>query len=125
VHPHHNPVIAQGWINRGEHYQVRTNTARKRVNINGAIELDNLESVERFDDTINADSTIALFQERERLNVLATCIYAICDNAPYYRAKAVEAYLRTSRTKLIFLPPYVPNLDLIERLWNFFKKKTL
>lgn len=27
--------------------------------------------------------------------------------------------------ELIFLPPYSPNLNLIERLWKFFRKKVL
>ena len=27
--------------------------------------------------------------------------------------------------ELVFLPPYAPNLNLIEQLWKFFKKKTL
>ncbi|WP_207787680.1 transposase, partial [Candidatus Thiosymbion oneisti] len=73
--------------------------------------------------TINADSTIALFQQLEAIHPLAACIYVICDNARYYRSKAVQDYLKTSRIKLVFLPPYAPNLNLIERLWKFFKKK--
>lgn len=125
VHPQHNPVIACAWIKRGEDQEVRTNTGRQRVNINGAIDLDRLEPVVRFDDTINADSTIALFEQIERVNPVAERIYVICDNARYYKAKLVKAYLETSRIKLIFLPPYAPNLNLIERLWKFFKKKTL
>jgi len=125
VHPQHNPVIAYGWIKRGESHAVRSNSGRQRVNINGAIDLERLEPVVRFDDTINADSTIALFEELERLNLVATWIYVICDNARYYHCKAVEDYLKTSRIKLLFLPPYAPNLNLIERLWKFFKKKTL
>ena len=125
VHPQHNPVIAYGWIKRGDTHAVRSNSGRQRLNINGAIELEHLEPVVRFDDTINADSTIALFEELERLNLVATWIYVICDNARYYSCKAVQAYLKTSRIKLIFLPPYAPNLNLIERLWKFFKKKTL
>ena len=28
------------------------------------------------------------------------------------------------RIKLFFLPPYSPNLNIIERLWKIFKKKT-
>jgi transposase len=125
VHPQHNPVIACGWIKRGEEQNVPSNTGRRRVNINGAIDLQSLEPVVRFDDTINADSTIALFKQLEILNVLAVCIYVICDNARYYRSKAVQEYLKTSRIKLVFLPPYAPNLNLIERLWKFFKKNTL
>ena len=125
THPQHNPVLAGGWIKRGEEQEIPTNTGRRRVNINGAIDLERLEPVVRFDDTINADSTLALFQQLEAIHVLAVCIYVICDNAPYYRSKAVQVYLKTSRIKLIFLPPYAPNLNLIERLWKFFKKKVL
>jgi len=75
----------------------------------------------RFDDTINTESTIALFEQLEQLNVLAVCIYVICDNARYYRSKAVREYLKTSRIELVFLPPYSPNLNHIEQLWKFFK----
>lgn len=125
VHPQHNPVIACGWIKRGEDREIRSNTGRRRVNINGAIDLERLEPVVRFDDTINTDSTIALFEQLEQVNLAATWIYVICDNARYYRSKAVKEYLKTSRIKLVFLPPYAPNLNLIERLWKFFKKKVL
>jgi transposase len=125
VHPQHNPVLACGWIKRGEERKVKTNTGRRRVNINGAIDLERLEPVVRFDDTIDAASTIALFEQLEALNLVATWIYVICDNARYYRSKAVQEYLERSRIKLVFLPPYAPNLNLIERLWKFFKKKTL
>ncbi|CAD7857423.1 MAG: hypothetical protein, partial [Olavius algarvensis Gamma 1 endosymbiont] len=33
---------------------------RERININGAIDLDRLEPVVRFDPTIDSDSTLAL-----------------------------------------------------------------
>jgi len=125
VHPQHNPVIACGWIKRGEEHEVRSNTGRRRVNINGAIDLERMEPVVRFDDTVNADSTIALLEQLERLNPAAAIIYVICDNARYYRSKAVKAYLETSRIELVFLQPYAPNLNLIERFWKFFKKKIL
>ena len=73
-----------------------------------AIDLERLKPVVRFDDTINADSTIALFEGLERVHLLATWIYVICDNARYYRSKAVQEYLKTSRIKLVFLPQYAP-----------------
>ena len=40
VHPQHNPVLGYGWIKRGEDHQVKSNTGRRRVNINGAIDLE-------------------------------------------------------------------------------------
>jgi hypothetical protein len=38
-----------------------------------------------------------------------------------------EQFLRAYRRlrKLLYLPPYAPNLNLIERLWKFFKKHVL
>jgi hypothetical protein len=121
VHLQHNPVVACGGIKCGQGHPLRTKSGRMRVNINGAIELDRLEPVVRFDETVNAASTIALYQELERINLVATWIYVICDNAPCYRAKTVPEYLQTSRIKLVFPPAYAPNLNLIERLWKFFK----
>jgi len=67
THPQHNPVLAYGWIKHGEDRNVRSNTGRRRLNINGAIDLERLEPVVRFDDTIDADSTIALFEQLEAL----------------------------------------------------------
>jgi transposase len=126
VHPQHNPVLGNGWIKRGEDREVPSNTGRRRLNINGAIDLERLEPIVRYDDRINADSTIALLDQILFAYAYATCIYIICDNAGYYRSKAVRAYLKNNpRIRLVFLPAYAPNLNLIERLWKLFKKKTL
>ena len=74
---------------------------------------------------INAQSTIALLskllQHQPKGNVIV-----IADNARYYRCTLVTEYIQAnSRLRLIFLPPYSPNLNLIERLWKFYKKKVL
>ena len=125
VHPQHNPVLGYGWIKRGEDREVPSNTGRRRLNINGAVDLERLEPLVRYDDTIDATSTLALFDQILLAYTCATCIYIICDNARYYRSRAVQAYLQDSRIKLVFLPAYAPNLNLIERLWKFFKKQVL
>ena len=52
-------------------------------------------------------------------------IHVILDNARYHYSKEVREYLQTSKINLVFLPPYSPNLNLIERLWKLFKKKIL
>jgi len=125
THPQHNPVISQGWIKRGKEHPIKSNTGRRRLNINGAIDIRSMSAEIRFDDTIDAISTIDLFEQIERANPLAKRITIICDNARYYRSKAVAEYLENSRIELLFLPPYSPNLNLIERFWKFFKRKVL
>jgi len=118
THPQHNPVIACGWIKRGKEHPIKSNTGRRRLNINGAIDVQRMSAEIRFDDTIDAISTIALFEQIERANPLAKRITIICDNARYYRSKAVAEYLENSRINLLFSPPYSPNLNLIELFLN-------
>jgi transposase len=125
THPQHNTRPAYGWIKQGEAKEVKTNTGRKRVNINGALNIEDLSVVTRFDDSINAQSTLGLLAELERRHSEAEAIYVICDNAGYYRSTVVSDYLKDSKIELVFLPPYSPNLNLIERYWKFFKKKVL
>lgn len=125
THPQHNPIAGYGWIKRGQIHELRSNTGRQRLNINGVINSRNLSAIVRYDDTINAQSTIKLFQDIEARNPGARRIHIICDNARYYRAQLVKDYLASSKIELIFLPPYAPNLNLIERFWKFFKKTVL
>ena len=37
----------------------------------------------------------------------------------------LKEYLATSKVEFVYLPPYSPNLNLIERLWKFFHKEVL
>ena len=125
VHPQHNPVMACGWIKRGVEFTIKSNTGRQRLNVNGAVNIDSLETICRFYETINGEATIDLCKAIEQRYPKAGTIHIICDNARYYRSKAVNAFLETSRIELVFLPPYAPNLNLIERYWRYFKKEIL
>lgn len=46
-------------------------------------------------------------------------------NPDSYRDKLVEAAAIELNITLLFLPSYSPNLNIIERLWKFTKKKIL
>lgn len=50
-------------------------------------------------------------------------IYIFLDNAKYSRNYDVYEHAEKLNIELVFLPPYSPNLNLIERLWKFFKKQ--
>ncbi len=66
-----------------------------------------------------------MFSKIEAKHPKAEAIYIIVDNARYYRSRLLKEYTEGTKIKLIFLPPYSPNLNLIERYWKFFKKKVL
>lgn len=52
-------------------------------------------------------------------------IVLILDNARYQKCQLVWAMAHDLHIDLLYLPPYSPNLNLIERLWKFVKKKCL
>jgi len=125
THPQHNSVPSYGWIKKGVEKELKANCGRQRLNINGAIDIETLEPVTGFYDTINAQAALDLFRKIEAKHPKAQVIYVIVDNARYYHSRWLKKKLKGTKIKLIFLPPYSPNLNLIERYWKFFKKKVL
>jgi len=125
VHPMHNSQPAYGWIKKGKDANLKANTGRQRINLNGAYNLEDHTVVIQEAEMINAQSTVSLLSEmlqKQRTGL----IYVILDNARYYRSELVQTFVRkNNRIRLMFLPPYSPNLNVIERLWKFFKKKML
>jgi transposase len=75
---------------------------------------------------INAQSLIQLISQLETHQPKGRIIL-ICDNARYNHARLVREHLQASasRVEILFLPPYSPNLNLIERLWGFMKDRLL
>lgn len=123
VHPTHNVKAGYGWILKGVVKQVATNTGRSRININGAYNPGNKDVIFREDEKINAHSTAMLIVDIMAKYPEAKKIHIILDNAAYNRAKLIQLFGKHKRINLIYLPPYCPNLNLIERLWRFLYKK--
>lgn len=125
VHPTHNVQPAYGWIKKGVRKEIPANAGRSRLNLSGSIDVISHNVVIQEDRTLNAESTICFFQKIEESYPSRRKIHVFCDNAPYYRNKAVRRYLETSKICLHFLPPYSPNLNPIERLWKWMKERVI
>ncbi len=125
VHPQHNTTCTNAWIKTGETKTIKSNTGRSRVNINGAYNPANQDIIIHERETINAETIIESLKKIEQFYGDKKRIYIVVDNAKYYRNKDVTAYLKGARIELMFLPPYSPNLNLIERLWKYMRKKII
>jgi transposase len=56
---------------------------------------------------------------------LSVPITIVLDTARYQRGRRVREHAASLGIELLFLPPYSPNLNLIERFWKFVKKYCL
>jgi transposase len=56
---------------------------------------------------------------------LGVPVTLVLDNARYQYCQRVRDVAEQLGIELLFLPPYSPNLNLIERLWKFVKNKAL
>lgn len=125
VHPTHNVQPAYGWIRKGVKKELPSNTGRSRLNLSGIIDVIDHSVIVQEDEMLNSDATIYFFKKIEKYYPRKNKIHIFCDNARYYRNKAVKKYLKTSNIILHFLPPYSPNLNPIERLWKWMKERVI
>lgn len=104
---------------------VRAPAGRQRFNVLGALNAITHELLTVTNDTyITATEVCALLRQVAALN-LGVPLTVVLDNARYQRCAQVVALAVSLHIELCFLPPYSPNLNLIERLWKFVKKQCL
>lgn len=103
---------------------VKTPSGRQRFNVLGALNAVTHELV-----TVTNATYITSIEVGQLLQQLANNatrpITIVLDNARYQRCKYVIDIAEKLNIELLFLPPYSPNLNLIERLWKFVKKHCL
>jgi len=99
-------------------------SGRQRYNVLGALDAVTHELTRVVNCTvINAESVCALL--RQVAAGAARPVTVVLDNAKYQRCAVVQELARGMGVELLYLPPYSPNLNLIERLWRFVKKECL
>lgn len=128
MHQVHNAENGYAWqeVGREGTKEIPSNTGRRRLNILGAINPVTLEpTILLEEENCNADSIIRLMGAIKKQYKEAQTICLILDNARYQKGKAAQGKARELGIDLVYLPPYSPNLNLIERLWKFFKKKVM
>jgi transposase len=127
THPSYTAHAAYGWIRKGETRELKSNHGRQNININGALSWPGREFVHRQTGRITSAEMILLFEDLQARHPTASAIWVVLDNARYNHSKEVKAWLACDecRVKLVYLPAYAPNLNLIERFWWLFKKSTI
>ena len=109
----------------GAYFYSSAPSGRQRFNVLGALNAITHEMLTVTNDTyITAQSVCALLEKIAACS-LGIPITIVLDNARYQRCALVMETARSLNIELCFLPSYSPNLNLIERVWKFVKKKCL
>lgn len=100
---------------------VKTAPGRFRLNVIGAIHATTQEFTALYNDTYITADTVVQLLDRIAGRYAGLPIHIILDNARYQHCQFVKDAALKRNITLVFLPPYSPNLNLIERLWKFVK----
>lgn len=104
---------------------IKASPGRNPINVLGAVNAITKEvSVYTNTTYICANCLISFLQQlKARYNDKPIAI--VLDNARYQHCFLVKTFAKSLGIHLLFLPPYSPNLNIIERLWKFTKKEIL
>jgi len=119
VHPTQATKLSYGWIKKGETVEISTTASRTRVNLIGAIDLENIsETTVAEYETINTDSVSNFLVGIRKEYDIKFKLHIILDQSGYHRSDELKKVAKFLNIKLHYLPAYSPNLNPIERLWK-------
>jgi len=79
--------------------------------------------ISSFHDRGNAEATIEHLTKVRKAYDKNIPLAFFIDNASWHKTKAVETFCDNNNIILLFLPPYSPEYNPIERVWSFLKSK--
>src|SRR3954469_15727837 len=116
------------WLLTGQRFHVGVGNGRKRLNILGAYRPDDHDYVDLrlTRENVTGEQFVRLLEAMRARHPDTEKFILYLGNARYYSKPCVKEWLATHREfRLVPLPAYSPDLNLIERLWKFLRKKAL
>lgn len=104
---------------------IKAAAGRNRINVLGALNVVTLQMQTVINTTYVNAQTIAEMLHKLAYAYQGQQIYVVLDNARYQHCNFIKELAEKLNINLVFLPPYSPNLNLIERVWRYIKKDVL
>lgn len=122
----HNTLIRSLRQNKWEKYtmKIQMNSWRDRRNILWTMRVwSNEVFAKTFCWSCNSESFVEYLYELRDYYKDKSYIDIYLDNARYQKTQLVRETAKVLKIRLHYLPPYTPNLNLIEKLWKWLKWK--
>jgi hypothetical protein len=116
------PYIPYAWQPMGSDIEIPTATHRRRLNVLGFLHRRNDLYPHVIEGKVDTSTIVECFEQFSKQIKKRT--YVLLDNAPMHRSHEFIRHIPkwVKRGLIIkYLPPYSPELNLIEILWRFMK----
>lgn len=125
AHPTMATKLGYGWSTKGERKIVATTAGKTRVNVIGTLNAQTLKLVTTYPATVNSETLAEHFVRLRRSypQTRFSTLNIILDQGSYCVSKATQIEAARLDIKLWHLPPYSPNLNLIERAWKVMNEQ--
>ena len=111
----------RGWAPKGQRLQGRVPHGHwKTLTFVGALRCDQVTAPCVFNGPINGECFLA-YVEQSLLPCLKAGDIVIMDNLGSHKADAIRTAIRSAGARLLFLPPYSPDLNPIEQVFSKVK----
>lgn len=108
---------------------VRHHPSRKAVGYFGAVRLRDGKFVyQKIDESFNGKTCFDFLRKLRNAGIRSgRKVVVVLDNARYHHARLHKEWREkcSNRFELVFLPPYSPELNTIERVWKLTRRKKL
>jgi len=112
-----------GWSPRGEKiHDIISGRKYKRVGIVAAQIGKEIVAPLQYDGAMDSILFETWFEQRLLPSLLEKTVI-VMDNATFHRKRKLLSLVRGTRYEIIFLPPYSPELNLIENFWSWLKRR--
>jgi len=114
-------AIQRTWFEKGKQRVIKTTGKHRGVKLLATVDYCTGKVVWQEDEEYTAE-TFLTFLKRVLAAYPTGTIAMILDNARIHHAKLLQDFLRENkRLTLVFLPPYSPQLNVVEGLWKWLK----
>ena len=110
-----------GYIYSTVRRYVLTFSGRMRYNVLGAINFVTKQVLTVTNESYITATEVCAMLRKISAEYSGKVVHLILDNARYQKCEVVLALAKELNIQLHYIPPYSPNLNLIERLWKFVK----
>ena len=97
---------------------------RKSIAVFGAVRIDDGRLVASRDKKFDAMTFLTFLEKLLRHRRKDRKMVVVLDNARYHHARLIQPWLKIKRNvlQLLFLPPYSPELNPVERVWKWTRR---